>query len=64
MQRLQYPCTCRTFGISADMHKLPRGYGYRTWADYAQRDCRLPSQYQETAIRSLAPSDVQVHIAE
>jgi hypothetical protein len=25
MHRLQYPCTCRTFGISADMHKLPRG---------------------------------------
>jgi hypothetical protein len=51
MQRLQYPCTCRTSAISADMNKLPRGRGHRVWPDYAQRNRRLPSQYQANAIR-------------
>ena len=48
MHRLQYPCTCRTFGISADMHKLPRGNEYgvgRTWLPYRvnrQVNIKLP----------------------
>ncbi len=37
--------------ISADMNKLPRGRGHRVWPDYAQRNRRLPSQYQANAIR-------------
>ena len=37
MHRLQYPCTCRTLGISADIHKLPRGNAndvWRRWPPY------------------------------
>src|SRR6516225_7407006 len=37
MQRPQYPCTRRTFGVSADMHEFPRGCVCRI-----APSCRLP----------------------
>jgi hypothetical protein len=32
------------------MSKLPRRRGHRVWPDYAQRNRRLPSQYQANVI--------------
>jgi hypothetical protein len=51
MHRLQYPRTCRTFGISADMHKLPRGNENSVWPQMAAVSRRSPSKYQAAAIK-------------
>ena len=47
----QYPRTCRTFGISADMHKLPRGNENSVWPRMAAVSRRSPSKYQAAAIK-------------
>ena len=56
MHRLQYPCTRRTFAVSADMHKPPRGNAYGLWAR-VPADRLPPPDY----LRKLSFDTVDLH---
>jgi hypothetical protein len=63
MQRLQYPWTCLTFGVSGDMHNSVAAMESCVWPDHVYRnraDCQVnitrpPSNYlpegQESKIK-------------